>query len=144
MFGLQKRLGIAAISILFAAPSGEAAHEPPMNDSSVACTNWCTANASGTEHKTSSTGVGISDAATHDWQSGTCDSHHIICTGSFASAEKLADLERSVEAGDVAGIEAIVSEAPLGALSFDREEGKVTVFDCAGRTVAVMFATMAN
>jgi hypothetical protein len=93
----------------------------------------------GTEHRTASFGVGIEDAATHGWQTGSCSSHHIICSVEFASSERFEKLKESATRGDVDAIRTMVADVDGSDLTFDEVAGEVTVLDCAGRTAAVVF-----
>lgn len=127
---------IAALIGLAPASIDSPTHERTAGQS---CTNWCTSNGEGTEHRTASHGVGIQDAATHGWITGDCDGHHVICGGSFASAEQIEDVRRAAEVGDGEAVRAAIAAAPAGSFLVDEDGERVTAYSCGGRVAAVIF-----
>lgn len=145
---METSLKIGALALVASLTSGATvapATEATTSFSARGCSNYCTSNESGTQHRTASSGVGISDPSTHGWQESTCGDHHLTnCSQMRLPDEFMERLENAASDGDIKRVRALVASVSPSQLLLDEASSTIAVQGCGGKTLAVVFISEAE
>lgn len=133
---------VAAALVAGVSPDARLVSNRSSTEEARAC-QFCTHDHTGGIHRTNSeSGVAVmGPPLNHDWDAGECTGAfhgHQICQQTALPAKFLDDLKGYAERADMDALRESAKD-PLGRIALDESVGRVEVFGCGGRVLAVMW-----